>query len=397
MTPSIRRYFLLALLLRLLVAPWFYHPDIKSQHFHFQFLSKGVTNIYAHISANQSHLPYTDTFNYLPLTYYIFGATQIILKPILPTGFSAWINDWSQFQYHNPNLPVFLLILKLPYLFFDLLIAYLLYKMFSQTKFFLFWLFNPMVFYLVYVLGNFDILPSALTLLSLFLIVKNRHFGAGLVFGVGAATKLYPLIFLPPIILTLLSSPKNLAKYLLGILTPLLITLMPFVSSTDFWNSFFGSGLTQKIMALKLGMVPIFPAFYLLVIFLFRHRSLSFQFSLIGLLFLATVNFHPQWLLWFLPFMTISLTSSRFSLSVFALSQILFLAYVVLFNDQFLFWGHLIPVSPLFLSLTTPYDLIRLRLATDPTIYQSILKYTFGIILFILAIYHRKNDPASGA
>lgn len=80
---------LISLLLKLWLMPWFYHPDMKSQYFHFQFLNKGVVNIYQFVDQNRKQLPYQDTFNYLPLTYLAFGGIHSMLKPIMPADFST--------------------------------------------------------------------------------------------------------------------------------------------------------------------------------------------------------------------------------------------------------------------------------------------------------------------
>ncbi|KPJ70859.1 hypothetical protein AMJ51_00745, partial [Microgenomates bacterium DG_75] len=52
---------LMALFIRFLLMPFLYHPDIKSHHFHFYFLSQKVFNIYQYLADNIQNLPYTDT------------------------------------------------------------------------------------------------------------------------------------------------------------------------------------------------------------------------------------------------------------------------------------------------------------------------------------------------
>ena len=96
---SLTKTIILALILRLLVAPFFYHPDLKSQHFHFQFLSHGVSNIYQYIATNKNSLPYQNTFNLSSLTYFSLRTYHALLKPLFPQNLSAWfLNDWSAAQ-----------------------------------------------------------------------------------------------------------------------------------------------------------------------------------------------------------------------------------------------------------------------------------------------------------
>lgn len=386
-----KKIFLLALIIRLLVAPWFYHPDIKSQHFHFQFLAQNQLNIYSYISHNISHLPYTDTFNYLPLTYFTFGSLQSLLSPLMPPSFLSWINDWSSNQYSHPNLPIFLLFLKIPYLILDLALGYLLFKLFSTRPFYKVWLLSPLTIYLIYILGNFDIMPAFFTLLSLYLISKNRILLSGLVFGIAVSLKLYPLIFLPPILISLIPKYKNIYLFSIFLVLPLVITIAPFAPSPYFWQSFLGSGLTQKLLELKLFTIPVFPVLYILILMVGRRLSVYSQISLVGLLFFSTVKFHPQWLVWFLPFFIVSLTTTRISRLLSSIFIVLFFVYIFLFNDQFLTWGHFIPISPLFLTLTTPYDLIRLRFLQDPALFQAYIKYLISTVSAVLIINQLKS------
>ncbi|MFA6602508.1 MAG: glycosyltransferase 87 family protein [Candidatus Shapirobacteria bacterium] len=386
-----KKIFFLALLIRLLVAPWFYHPDLKSQHFHFQFLAQNHLNIYSYISQNKSHLPYTDTFNYLPLTYFTFGSVQSLLSPLMPSGFLSWINDWSTAQYVHPNLPIFLLILKIPYLILDLALGYLLFKLFPTRPFFKIWLLCPLTLYLIYLLGNFDILPSFLTLLSLYFISKNKLIISGLVFGLAVSLKLYPLMFLPFIILYLLPKIRSTIIFSLFLLLPLFVSIVPFAASPDFWQSFLGSGLTQKLLELKIFTIPVFPVLYLLILLLGRRLSLYSQISLVGLLFFSTVRFHPQWLLWFLPFFIITFSSNHLSRFLIGIFITTFFGYVFLINDQFLTWGHLLPINPLFLSLRMPSDIVRLRLHQDPAIIQIYFKYFMTAVSALLIFIRLKS------
>jgi hypothetical protein len=384
----------LAILIRLLLVPLFYHPDMKSQNFHFQFLSHGVNNIYQYIADNKENLPYRDTFNYLPLTYYTFGTIQAALKPFMPSDFSNWINDWSAVQNNYANLPYFLLILKTPYIILDIFIAYLLYKISKSKLIFTIWLFNPLSFYLIYILGNFDILPVFLTLLSLYILKKSTNTSL-LLFGIAIALKLYPLLLLPFYILSISKNPIHIIKNCFIALIPLILTVIPFANNSYFWQSFFGSGLTQKIIEQRLYNIPIFPAIYiLLLISTYFSKTINIYKSIfyIFLLFVSVVNFHPQWLLWFLPFIFLqnNFLSNKF-LILFSLLSVFNLAYIFLFNDNYLFWGHLIPIDSEFIRLTSPFDLLRYHFLLNPLYIQNHIKLAITVIAFIFFIFNEKN------
>ena len=252
---NLKQIFVFALIIRLILAPIFYHPDIKSQHFHFQFLSQGHFNVYQYIADNKNILPYRDTFNYLPLTYLTFGSLQVFQKQLMPPDFSQWLNDWGGTQHSYANIPYFLLVLKFPYILLDLLLGYLLYRLTNSKKILYLWLFNPFSFYLIYIVQNFDIVPVFFTVLGYYWL-KRKPVLSFFTLGLAIAFKFYPLILLP---FFLLSKSKNIfkiLKYSVITLVPTIISILPFASNKAFWQSFFGSGLTQKIIELRLYSLP---------------------------------------------------------------------------------------------------------------------------------------------
>jgi hypothetical protein len=367
--------------------PFFYHPDIKSQLFHSQYLSRGVVDIYSFVGNNRTKLPYPNVFVYLPLTYFFFGLVNIILLPFYPSTLLVWLNDWGFYQNNYPDFFKFMLILKLPYLIFDLLITVLLKKLYPSSKAYLYWLFNPFVLYLVYILGNFDVIPAYLTLLCFYLLQKKQSFGAYLSLGLAIAHKAYPLIFLP---IFLIKFSKNLKQAIIHsfiCLLPFILTVIPFYFKPAFQSSFFGSGLTQKIIETKFFHLPVFPLFYIfiLIFFIFRRNTpLEKIVLLVFSAFIASVKFHAQWLIWFLPFITIYLTNKKFYLPLF-LSFVLCLIYTFLTNDNYLFWGHLTPIDWQFSLLSSPYHILLYRFHLNPELFRHNLRYLVGLIGIIIA------------
>src|SRR3989344_6486072 len=161
-----------AILIRLFLMMWTYHPDIKSQHFHAQFLQTGVINIYKYVAENKNSLPYTDTFNYPPLVYFTLGSWNTIARVIAGPDLISWLNDWGSQALYTHQVWLHLLALKIPYLIAELILVGLLIKLGINKKWLLF---NPVTLYLIYVLGQFDIFPVLLTVLAYYLFtVKKR-------------------------------------------------------------------------------------------------------------------------------------------------------------------------------------------------------------------------------
>ncbi|HOY61067.1 MAG TPA: glycosyltransferase 87 family protein [Candidatus Woesebacteria bacterium] len=394
MKKRIKELFVFALILRLILAPLFYHPDIKSQNFHFQFLSLGKINIYQYIDENKQFLPYRDTFNYLPLTYLSFGAGQILLRPLLPSNFFTWLNDWGPSQNNYPDLLYFMLILKLPYIIFDLGIGYLLYKLYDK-KVLIIWLFNPLSFYLIYILANFDIVPVFFSLLSFYLLKKSRNSLAFIFLGIATALKFYPLLFFP---FFLFYHPNNIQKIIRNIfafLLPLIITIIPFVFTPFFVQAFSGSGLTQKITEFKILNIPIYPVIYMIILAIYyfsKNKNIEKSFLWLFLGFIVLVNYHPQWLLWFLPFIIFPILKTKIKTIIFVLIVFLSLLYIVLINDQFLFWGHLIPIDINYLYISSPYQIVTQRFHQSPELIQQQLKLMTAFLSLIFIYPFREKN-----
>lgn len=392
-----KKIILLALLVRILIMPFFYHPDIKSQHYHFQFFSRGVFNIYNYLSVNKKDLGYKDTFNYLPLTYYTFGFTQTVSKPLLGTSFFNWLNDWGENRNDHVDMYYYMFVLKLPYLFLDFAIAFLLFHIYKNKKLLLLWSFNPVSIYLIYVLGNFDVLPAFLTLLSFYYFKKDQLLFSYLIIGIAIALKVYPLIFLPFIFFYNKKDFIRNLKYCFFAALPLLITVAPFIYQPLFISSFLGSGLTQKILEFKLLNIPVFPFLYLLILAAYYYSKSKYRFEIavtqMFFIFVGLVAFHPQWIMWFFPFLVVIFTRASLKGKLFLILYFLLIfSYIFLFDDNFLFWGHLTPIDSAFTDLTSPYQLFKLRTSYDPVYLQKNIHNLLMMIGIIASIKYAKDN-----
>jgi len=130
---NLTKLFLLAILLRVLIMPFYFHPDIKTYNYQSAFLKKGVFNIYNYLVDNKNSLPIREEFTYFPLTYISLGAYQILISPLLGPNFSTWISDASSQVVEKVGTFRYLFLLKLPYLIVDLSIPFLLIKFFDSN------------------------------------------------------------------------------------------------------------------------------------------------------------------------------------------------------------------------------------------------------------------------
>lgn len=383
MKKDLIKLLLLAILLRLLLMPFYFHPDIKTYHFQASFLRQGVFDIYSFLDKNKESLPLKEEFVYFPLTYIFLGSYQILMSPFLGADFINWLHDASQQANERIGVYRYLFLLKVPYLLLDLAIALLLLRFFSQfdqkKKVFTFWLFNPFSIILIYFFSNVDIVPLALSLISLLLTYRKKLILASLCLGIAAGFKAYPLIFLPFLLFYAKDSKQALYAAVAGLGTFAAI-IAPFWS-TAFQNAALVSGLTTRIVfpglsigfgeTLMASVVTIFGLLFYRVLKKDANEDILYYYLGLLLLLFSFIHFHIQWLLWLIPFVIIFLVV-REKLRVGTIVLII-MAFVIplLYEDKSMSVGLLSAISPLFNLVPIPFAIVQKFY--DPYTIQSVL------------------------
>lgn len=394
---NLTRLFLIAILLRILIMPFFFHPDIKTYHYQASFLKKGVFNIYVFLINNRSELPLKEEFVYSPLAYFFLGFYQMIVSPLLGPNFNNWLSDASVQSIESVGTFRYLFILKLPYLFCDLIIAFLLTYFFKdlkqKKKIFILWLFNPFSIILIYFFSNIDIVPVTLSLISLLLFKNRKIFFSALFLGLAAGFKTYPFLFLPFFLLYTYKL-RNLLKMVVVSLGVFILIALPFWSDA-FLKSSLISGLTTRMMFpnIELGfgeslMVSITGLSALFVAGLVekgkKEENIWLCIMLFLLLFFSSIHYHIQWLLWITPFL---LTFYVFEERLGKISLLwLGLGFIVpfLYDDKSMSVSLLSAISPLYNQLPTPFFV--LQHLYDPFILQGVIHSLMLGVSLILVI-----------
>jgi len=300
---------------------------------------------------------------------------------------------------------------------FDLGIAFLLYKFFEEPKnkllAFTLWMFNPINLYATYMMGQFDVIPTFLTVLAVFLAVRREKFLlAALFLGLGASFKIFPFLFLIPLALfkNKHSLPSNDGKWIdrikivgVGLLT-YIVTILPFINSTGYRATALVAGQTTKSMYATLPIsggesVILFPFLLLFfyLVFFFRKielRNMWVRFFMVILLFFIFTHLHPQWLLWATPFLVIDLVKS--SLKHWPLVLVIFVTWlgmVSLFDPGLSVWLFS-PVSPNLYGQVGIWE--GLGVSVNLNMTRSYLQTIFvSVAAYYIYYYFPKEDKRS--
>jgi len=385
---NLSKYLILAIFLRILVSAFLFHPDIKTFNFQSSFLKDGVINIYPFLLQNKENFPLKEEFVYFPLTYFVLGGYQAVISPVLGSGLDKWLFDADSISVvNNSNIFLYLIFLKLPLLFTDILIAFLLTRFFTdkkdKEKAFLLWLFNPFTIFLIYAFSNIDLYVVALVLISFLLMEKKKTIWSYVFMGIASCIKIYPLIFLPFIFL----KSKEIKDKVLSVVIPLLLivfSIVPFWSQS-FIKSALVSGLTTRIFnpgvgigfgeSIILGVVLLSILFFYTWIFNKKFNLLNYW-TIVFLIIFSFSHFHITWLLWIAPFLVILAVKELKMQKPILLLSFLVVLIPLFYEDRNMTISLFRIYSVWYDLLPTPY--LILGKFFDPYIFQSILHSLFA-------------------
>ena len=391
----------LGLIIRLVLMPITLHPDIWAVSFAQNiFAFKGIINIYDYLG----NLPVDSVlavnygrnfFTYPPLAYFTLGFFGLLLKPLFNADFFINLAANLPNILDDGRLFWHLFLTKLPYLFFDFGILFLLNDYFQEEKkkklAVMLWIFNPVVLYTSYMIGQFDIIPVFFTVLSLYLAKRKKIYWSVFYLGIGGAFKMYPLFFLPFLAFSEGKKIKDIFKILLVGALPYFLSILPFLGSVNFRQTVLLSNQSQKMLFAKM---PVSGAEYLsvfVVLYIFlagisflKKIELWKWFLAVLLLFFSVTHYHPQWFLWLSPFLVFFWVDyPRFR--IFPVSLFFCWFLILLLFEPSLSVSLFAPISyslnevmPLSDFLSRYYDVFQLK---------SIIRSIFaGVSLFIFWI-----------
>ena len=398
---TLYRYFLTGLLVRLFFLPFFFQRDLLST---YQRAAEtintgnfGFDNI--QIFTNVIHSAY------LIIIRSIFPAINQLFPVLLEKDtWTSWVSFIS-----NYNVFTALTLFKLPYLIFDIACMFLILRLAfdgepeKKLRVFKFWIFNPLVIFVLYVFARHDIIAIAVTLVALLLAKKDRKYWAIIVLIFGIALRFFPVLILPLLIFYLVRTKRDyIILSLIGVsgLTGVELfmhfyfgksVILPLLNSEHF-DYFFSS----KLELLSHDRIFIFAAVYIVIILSFLHiKKKSFDLlinygAIVYLTYVSLCYFHPQYVLWTVPFLVIA-SVRRKSLLYYHWIQFALLMVVLIY------WGNLIttfvftPIDHRFFIYLTGFIPIIERFY-DSAKFVNIFRSIFtGVSLWMVYLIYKDN------
>lgn len=249
---------------------------------------------------------------------------------------------------------VTLFLFRIPILLADIAIYIVLCKLLPTKEKKVLWLYyaSPILFYINYYHGQLDVIPTALLIVSLYLLSIKKEILSYLILGVGLATKTHLLIALPFYAIYLYRQKMHFYTIVLLTLFSLIVFVLfniPFLTG-GYLASVFNNAEQQRLFytffpyQYKDLAVLIAPAALLACFYMFAStKRLNFD-SLIltlGLVYTVLIALVPPmqgWFYWSIPLFTFFLIKYKDShLLSFFMMNIFFIAFFIFTKDSDIF------------------------------------------------------------
>jgi hypothetical protein len=379
-----RRILLFAAFLYFFIAPLTYHNDNKLVLFWASQNEGKVWNIW---KWGETNLPPTKQFNYPPLHFFLAKLQYTVATPLAGPGFTEWLASSDTTDTQNPSLPRYMMAAKFVLILFGLLTGYFIYllsrmhgvserrSLFAMSL----WLFNPITIYSLPMMGQNDVMAIAFFLGGWLLLQRYPRY-SGIIFGLAASIKTYPLLWLAFLLPVFpgLSVQKKIFIFVTSMLVYGL-TLTPFLGSPVFRTVVLNSDINDRFLISQIGIgfdqaINVVPLLLGLLFFWIFHKKQIFSFSTQAgivmtatLLLLGFTHFHPQWYTWVIPFWALWMSQLRTTkqwlwaslLSLGALAS--WMLAILLFQDKYLTFGMISIFNPSLFNLPVLFEFLTLR------------------------------------
>lgn len=367
----------IGIVLRVLLSLTTYHSDMQVFDLAGKLVAGGnILDLYDFSSSSA-------VFNYPPAIYLLHGFFKFVFGGVGLINLSFNIN---------------LLLLKMPYLIFDLLIGFIFLKLFETSGkaliAFTLWMFNPINLYATYMMGQFDIIPTFFVFLSLYLATREKLQFSALALGFGIAFKIFPVFLIIPLLILGKNYLEKLKLFLLVVL-PYLVSVLPYLSSRSFRE--FALFANQSSKSLYAGIpvsggesILLFPTL-LLIFYLFiwhiRINTEIWKLYLIPLLlFFIFTHYHPQWLIWITPLLILDLLTSGFRNLL--PNILIFVSWFIslFFFDPSLTVGMFAPIAPILQDMPSIWNILNISI--DYNLSRSLIQTIFASASLYLIYRH---------
>lgn len=264
------------------------------------------------------NVQYMTANNYLPSTYILFAIWNIpirllglVVEPTLAVGLSVvlWYKLLPTLFYFGSGM-----------VFYQILLQLGTTRKKAELGVFIF-LSSPIGFFSQFLFGQYDSFTLFFVLCGVYFWIKNDFWKFIIFFGVGITFKYTALLIFVPLLLLREKRYFRIIKACLLAIFPFALEVIAYIPSEAFRNGVFGFKAVGYITGLQFSTTyfqisPIIVLWLLLCSFAFLHNPENkideykwgvWLSSLVCFLIFGLCQWHPQWLLFMIPFLVLGM------------------------------------------------------------------------------------------
>jgi len=155
--------------------------------------------------------------------------------------------------------------------------------------------------------------------------------------------------------------------------------------STRIFQGQISLGFGESLYPAVIGLVLVY-----LMAYLNKEAPMENWIVAIWLVLFSFIHFHIQWLLWGAPFALMVWLRNEKIRPVLLLAVLLAFLIPLMYNDKFMWASLLVPISPLFSLVPTPFAMVQK--VFDPYVVQGVLHSALVGITAVLGYKLLKNE-----
>jgi len=201
----------LAVLLRLILMPFFSHVDLYSEYRRvFYVLENGLF-----IDNSYRFVTYSIEFVFAAFSQLFISVNDGLFHLEDPSKSTSTLNDYF-FFLNDSNIFRHLFFFKLPYLIFDIATAVTIWRFIDNPIHkriaLLLWLFNPITIFATYIFGRFEVFSLFFLAATALQLKKDRLLFASVLFGLSLQCREINLIYAPFFLIALIDFKDHVAR-----------------------------------------------------------------------------------------------------------------------------------------------------------------------------------------
>jgi len=403
----------LGLLVRVVLMPIAFHPDLFWITYHAQRLAL--------------HGEVTKDLSIQPIPHLLYAATIRLFRPVLSPPEVIWPDEWrlmGEEEYQGafdlrvqiasaPRIHLTLFILKLPHLAFDLASAFLLLALLRKRSrgtiiAFAFWMFNPIGLYISYLYGRYDAVAAFFVLLSLYFYDRFRPLSSLTGLTLALLSRIIDAALAPFFLIGAFRQLKKQKRLLLGVLIfggVALLTLLSgalprVIAVLDRAHGQFL--LAAKVWIILQDELVFFVIAYAVLLFSSLEKDLSsyavmHKYScMVFLTMFSLAFFNPQYFFALLPLLALEIAEQP-GLLWFHLVQIAgYAIYLLNWSSQATWWIFL-PLNPAFFSGLPAPEMIIQRYTNYKAVIAIFRSLLTAASLWMAYLIYRSLPPTGEA